>query len=253
MDFDDDHERPLAERLAQAEKNLLEVRKRDLDALDSAARDLALLEGLVQMDEAAPVAGLTVANVLEEVGRLVHVEGEPFDVFNKAFLLDVGVRKRDLDYVWEMTWSVGMVRRALTSMAAAGGITPEDLLAQAVKIHRDSLEECQAAVANNEKATALERKVLDLRRRVRTEEERKRQARLLPDEGTLEKVMRYEAHVSRQMLQTLHTLKRLQAARARNDAPPAALDITAPEPRPPLGDAVLFPSQCLRQHLALNQ
>jgi hypothetical protein len=50
---------------------------------------------------------------------------------------------------------------------------------------------------------------------------------LLPDENTLGKVTRYEAHLSRQMLQALHTLERLQAARAGQPVPPpAALDVT---------------------------
>jgi hypothetical protein len=45
--------------------------------------------------------------------------------------------------------------------------------------------------------------------------------------STVEKVSRYEAHLSRQMLQALHTLERLQAARAGEPStPPAALDVT---------------------------
>jgi hypothetical protein len=50
---------------------------------------------------------------------------------------------------------------------------------------------------------------------------------VLPDDATLNKVTRYEAHLSRQMLQSLHTLERLQAARAGQSVPPpAALDVT---------------------------
>jgi hypothetical protein len=49
----------------------------------------------------------------------------------------------------------------------------------------------------------------------------------LPDAPTLDRVTRYEAHLSRQMLQALHTLERLQAARAGRDVPPpAAADVT---------------------------
>jgi hypothetical protein len=73
----------------------------------------------------------------------------------------------------------------------------------------------------------LERQAKDLRRRLRVQEERARQRLLLPDEHTLGKVTRYEAHLSRQMLQALHTLERRQAARAGQPVPPpAAQDVT---------------------------
>ena len=50
---------------------------------------------------------------------------------------------------------------------------------------------------------------------------------MLPGKATLEMVSRYEAHLSRQMLQALHTLERLQAGRAGQAVPPpAALDVT---------------------------
>jgi hypothetical protein len=73
----------------------------------------------------------------------------------------------------------------------------------------------------------LQKKVRDLRRRIRVREGRLRQQRMLPDGAALDKVLRYETHVSRQLLQTLHELQRLQAARAGQPAPlPAALDVT---------------------------
>jgi hypothetical protein len=47
-----------------------------------------------------------------------------------------------------------------------------------------------------------------------------RQRRMPPEEAVLEKITRYEAHLSRQMLQGLHTLERLQAARAGQQISP---------------------------------
>ena len=44
--------------------------------------------------------------------------------------------------------------------------------------------------------------------------------RLLPSEQTLERIMRYEAHLHRQWVQTIHELEALQA-RARANAPPS--------------------------------
>ena len=49
--------------------------------------------------------------------------------------------------------------------------------------------------------------------------------RLLPDEKTLEKVARYEAHLSRLFHKTLHELEALQARRAGGVAPLARLDV----------------------------
>ena len=41
----------------------------------------------------------------------------------------------------------------------------------------------------------------------------------------LEKVMRYEGHLHRQLLQTLHELEAMQARRAGRPAPLARLDV----------------------------
>jgi hypothetical protein len=59
------------------------------------------------------------------------------------------------------------------------------------------------------------------------EEDAARRRVLLPAADTLDKVMRYESHLGRQLTQTLHLLERLQAARSGNPpVPPAALDVT---------------------------
>ena len=53
------------------------------------------------------------------------------------------------------------------------------------------------------------------------------QARILPDSRELDKIMRYETHIHRQLLQTLHELEALQARR-RGEVPHLArLDISA--------------------------
>ena len=49
--------------------------------------------------------------------------------------------------------------------------------------------------------------------------------RLLPDETTLQKIARYEAHLSRGLYQTLHELEALQAKRGGGAAPLARLDV----------------------------
>lgn len=50
--------------------------------------------------------------------------------------------------------------------------------------------------------------------------------RLLPPEQTLERIMRYEAHLHRQWVQTIHELEALQARRKGERTPLARLDVT---------------------------
>jgi hypothetical protein len=55
--------------------------------------------------------------------------------------------------------------------------------------------------------------------------QRMRRERLLPDEKTLEKVARYEAHLSRGLYKALHELEALQARRTGAAALLARLDV----------------------------
>jgi hypothetical protein len=52
--------------------------------------------------------------------------------------------------------------------------------------------------------------------------------RLIPDRDTLAKIMRYEAHLHRQYIQTLHELEAIQLRRQGGRSPLARLDISAP-------------------------
>lgn len=51
--------------------------------------------------------------------------------------------------------------------------------------------------------------------------------RVLPDDDVLSTIIRYEAHLHRQYVQTLHELEALQTRRAGGNAPLARLDISA--------------------------
>jgi hypothetical protein len=54
---------------------------------------------------------------------------------------------------------------------------------------------------------------------------RRRSARMVPQGQTLERVLRYEAHLHRQLVQTMHELEALQARRQGQSAPLARLDV----------------------------
>src|SRR5918995_1202581 len=105
-------------------------------------------------------------------------------------------------------WTVSMVREYVVSMASEAGESPEELLEAATE--RARLEVISAK-------QALERVEKDL--------ERMSRERLLPDEKTLEKVARYEAHLSRGLYKALHELEALQVRRAGGAAPLARLDV----------------------------
>jgi hypothetical protein len=221
----------LPARLAKAEKEL-ETARYGLVGREGADR---LLEGLPGLADDAPVSGGDVWDALEQLANAAYRDGEDHalpDPEDERWLTALGVpaeQVRDA-YEWD-GWTAGMVRLAWGQIARAGRVKPETLLAWAVADRRR--EEADA----RERIPDLEKTVKDLRRRVRTREQRQRQRRMLPDDATLNKVTRYEAHLTRQMLQALHTLERLQAARAGQAVPPpAALDVTV-DTAPPLADA----------------
>jgi ribosomal protein L22 len=93
-------------------------------------------------------------------------------------------------------------------MASSAGESPKELLEVATE--RARLEVLSAK-------QALERVEKDLARMSRE--------RLLPDDKTLEKVARYEAHLSRLFHKALHELEALQTRRSGGVAPLARLDV----------------------------
>jgi hypothetical protein len=131
---------------------------------------------------------------------------------------------------WAWTgWTGRALKQGLKRIAQAAKLPAEKLLARATENRR------QTQQSNQGEVNSLQRKLREIRQRVKAQKERQRQRRMLPDGATLEKITRYEAHLSRQMLQALHTLERLQAARAGQAfPPPAALDVTV-DTAPPLG------------------
>jgi hypothetical protein len=105
-------------------------------------------------------------------------------------------------------WTAGLVRAVIEKVAQATDEEPEELLEAAIrsaqwKAERSKLE-----------AEKVER---DLRNMARE--------RLLPDEKILEKVARYEAHLSRGLYKALHELEALQVRQSGGATPLARLDV----------------------------
>lgn len=107
-------------------------------------------------------------------------------------------------------WTAGRIRQGIAVMAEAEGTSPESLLAGALQ--HVSAEVIKLKAESEKIATAIQRM---------------RRERLLADAPQTDRVMRYEAHLSRQLAQALHELQRLQAARAGEPvAPPVVVDLT---------------------------
>jgi hypothetical protein len=111
---------------------------------------------------------------------------------------------------WEgyEAWTAGLVRAVIEKVAEATDEEPEELLEAAIRDARWKAER-----------TRLEAE------KVERDLERMSRERLLPDEKTLEKVARYEAHLSRGLFKALHELEALQVRRTGGAAPLARLDV----------------------------
>jgi len=105
-------------------------------------------------------------------------------------------------------WTAGLVRAVIEKVAQATDGVPEELLDAATRSARRKAERSKL------EAEKMER---DLKNMVRE--------RLLPDEKTLEKVSRYETHLSRGLYKALHELEALQTRRSGGSAPLARLDV----------------------------
>lgn len=111
-------------------------------------------------------------------------------------------------FEYDVPWTVSMVREGICVLARAAGEAPEDLLESAAEGAR-----LEVAVTKLE-AERVERNLKNMSRE-----------RLLPDEKTLEKIARYEAHLSRGLYQAMHELEALQTKRSGGAAPLARVDV----------------------------
>jgi hypothetical protein len=104
---------------------------------------------------------------------------------------------------------VNDVRGCVEAIAAHASLDPDELLEAAT--YQAGYEARSAALRKEEVEQEIFRKVRE---------------RILPDEKTLEKITRYEAHLSRQLYHALHELENLQKHRATGEGTPLArLDV----------------------------
>ena len=119
--------------------------------------------------------------------------------------LDLPGVPEDADVVELPAMKVGDVRGCVEAIAAHIGEDPDELLEAATVSAR--LDASSAKV----KAEELEDEIDVMSRE-----------RILPDDKTLEKIARYEAHLSRQLHHALHELENLQKHRTTGEGTPLA-------------------------------
>ena len=108
---------------------------------------------------------------------------------------------------------VADVRGCVEAIAAHVSLDPDELLELATY---EAGYEARSAAHKKEE---MEREIL-----------RKVRERILPDDKTLEKISRYEAHLSRQLYHALHELENLQKYRTTGESVPLArLDVQGPQ------------------------
>src|SRR5918994_4719348 len=154
-------------------------------------------EKRLSTDEAAHVL-LTIWNRVDEEAGLEELEipGIP-EALDPESLFE-----------YEVPWTVSLVREGISVLAQAAGEDLEELLESAsegarLEVRRTKIE-----------AERVERDLRDMSRE-----------RLLPDEMILQKIARYEAHLSRGLYQAMHELEALQTKRSGGAAPLARIDV----------------------------
>ncbi len=109
---------------------------------------------------------------------------------------------------YDVPWTAALVRSGVSVIAKVGGEDPECLMEAAKETARLD------AIMAKYRAEEMEQELREMRR-----------ARMLPAEQILNKVSRYEAHLSRLMFKSMHELEALQVRRAGGTAPLARLDV----------------------------
>jgi hypothetical protein len=175
----------------------------------SARDDHSLLKRFVKMEGDKPLSASDADSVIWDAIDCADkvAEGE---VDPEELLGSVSVSGLPDSDSWEgyKGWTAGLVRAVIEAVAQATDEEPEELLEAAIRSAKWKAERSKL------EAEKVER---DLRNMARE--------RLLPDEKILEKVGRYEAHLSRGLFKALHELEALQARRTGGAAPLARLDV----------------------------
>lgn len=198
--------------------------------LDAARQNAASFErfrdqirALPDLPEDHPFRGGEAFTFLREVtGYTPSGNDEYFDIEDRQFLAAVGVPEEWRDEPdWWGGWTARLVRNGVEQIAKEDRMTADELTARAVR------EADRTVTVYRRQVTRLEEELAELAATTQAAERVARSRASLPGADAIDKMMRYEAHLTRQLTQTLHLLERIQATRRGSpSAPPAALDVT---------------------------
>jgi hypothetical protein len=177
-----------------------------------------------------PIEGGDGAWILERAGeqavRLAAIQSGEEPEREEVRLLSEALLERlpgmpDDAYLEEMNYSAGQLLDPIGWLATEAGVKPEvrtvegePVSPQEQLVERLNTEARYELAENQAKAEKAQAQLLATRR-----------ARILPSEEDLQKIARYEAHLSRQMYQALHELEALQKRRSGREAPLARVDV----------------------------
>jgi hypothetical protein len=186
--------------------------------LSGAEAGLQAVEQLPSLAEDAPLSYDAAFSILEAAYNALPDDTDAPWVEDEGFLEALGVPESDS--IHEVNWTAYLVRCGIAFLAKQGRANADRLAERAARGMREHRDDLTAGVQGQ---TA---KVKDLRRRRETQVERAQARRTLPEANAEAKVLRYEAHLNRQLFQTLHELERIQANRAGRSVPlPLAVDV----------------------------
>jgi hypothetical protein len=186
-----------------------------LARLEAAVQTLA---GLAQLGDDTPLAPGVAFSAAESVFAGVPDDGGLPFFDSPGFLVLLGLDGETR--FSEAPWTAGLLRQALGVVAKHLNVSVTCLTRRAARDAEGQRDDCR------ERVDALAAEVRSRQRRQRAAAGKRLSAALLPADSDAAKVERYEAHLGRQLLATLHELERIQARRAgRNVSLPGALDI----------------------------
>src|SRR5205823_4199173 len=127
-----------------------------------------------------------------------------------------------------LDWTAGKLRQFLDVIGGRACRSVVSILQQLVD--RRAAEEAKLERAAADLAARAERERAEFAPML----QREQRERLLPAEPEMDKVTRYEAHLSRELYKAMHELEALQARRCGRPAPVARLDVTGMPDTPKL-------------------
>jgi hypothetical protein len=227
--LENDFDGKLAEMMAKTSRGIGVV-QRELDGAEKEGatftRRAELLGRWADVPDAEPVAGEDAADLLEAVAYQGPMRDDAvFELDDWELLEAAGVPEewREEPTEWD-GWTAGHVRAGMAHLVAVHADDVGDPLP--VRLRRVVREAEKGRVQWAEQAERLRAELVGLEATIAEREAEARNRVLIPTAEQSDRVLKYENHIQRQLMQTLHQLERMRAMRSDHPPqPPVAVDI----------------------------